>query len=137
VDEDIAVPLGKARACASGNAITLVSWSKQMQACAKPPAMRSPRKASRPTCSTCAACGRGTARRCSRRAAHRAAAGRARGGAGGRLRRRDRGQRRGTTGCRVARLGAPRIPVGYSPMLEAQSRIGVEAIAAAAKKLLD
>ena len=28
-------------------------------------------------------------------------------------------------GCRVRRLGAPRIPVGYSPVLEAQSRIGV------------
>jgi pyruvate dehydrogenase E1 component beta subunit len=40
------------------------------------------------------------------------------------------------TGCRVARLGAPRIPVGYSPVLEAQSRIGVEAVVAAARKLL-
>jgi pyruvate dehydrogenase E1 component beta subunit len=40
------------------------------------------------------------------------------------------------TGCRVARLGAPRIPVGYAPVLEAQSRVGAEAIAAAARKLL-
>ena len=40
------------------------------------------------------------------------------------------------TGCRVARLGAPRIPVGYSPVLEAQSRIGVPAIVAAAQRLL-
>jgi len=39
------------------------------------------------------------------------------------------------TGCRVARLGAPRIPVGYAPVLEAQSRVGVPAIVAAAKKL--
>ena len=39
------------------------------------------------------------------------------------------------TGCRVARLGAPRIPVGYAPVLEAQSRVGVDAIVAAAKKL--
>jgi pyruvate dehydrogenase E1 component beta subunit len=37
------------------------------------------------------------------------------------------------TGCRVRRLGAPRIPVGYAPVLEAQSRIGVEQIVAAAR----
>jgi pyruvate dehydrogenase E1 component beta subunit len=39
-------------------------------------------------------------------------------------------------GCRVRRLGAPRIPVGYSPVLEAQSRIGVDDIVAAAQGLL-
>jgi pyruvate dehydrogenase E1 component beta subunit len=32
------------------------------------------------------------------------------------------------TGCRVARLGAPRIPVGYAPVLEAQSRVSIEQI---------
>jgi len=36
----------------------------------------------------------------------------------------------------VARLGAPRIPVGYAPVLEAQSRVGAEAVVAAAKKLM-
>jgi len=40
------------------------------------------------------------------------------------------------TGCRVARLGAPRIPVGYAPVLEAQSRVGAGQIASAARKLL-
>ncbi|RYY48602.1 MAG: alpha-ketoacid dehydrogenase subunit beta, partial [Comamonadaceae bacterium] len=40
------------------------------------------------------------------------------------------------TGCRVARLGAPRIPVGYAAVLEAQSRVGAEPIAAAARKLV-
>ena len=40
------------------------------------------------------------------------------------------------TGCKVARLGAPRIPVGYAPVLEAQSRVGAEAIAHAARKLV-
>ncbi len=40
------------------------------------------------------------------------------------------------TGCRIARLGAPRIPVGYAQALEIESRVGVEAIAAAAIKLL-
>ena len=41
------------------------------------------------------------------------------------------------TGCRISRLGAPRIPVGYSPVLEAQSRISAEQIVDAARKLLD
>jgi pyruvate/2-oxoglutarate/acetoin dehydrogenase E1 component len=40
------------------------------------------------------------------------------------------------TGCRVARLGAPRIPVGYAPVLETQARIGVDAIVAAAQRML-
>lgn len=38
--------------------------------------------------------------------------------------------------CRVARIGAPRIPVGYAAPLEAESRIGAERIAAAARALL-
>ena len=37
------------------------------------------------------------------------------------------------TACKVRRLGAPRVPVGYSPVLEAQSRIDAEAVAAAAR----
>jgi pyruvate dehydrogenase E1 component beta subunit len=40
-------------------------------------------------------------------------------------------------GCRVRRLGAPRIPVGYAPVLEAQSRIGAADIVAAARAALD
>jgi len=38
--------------------------------------------------------------------------------------------------CRIARLGAPRIPVGYSAPLEAESRVGADRIAAAARRLL-
>ncbi len=41
------------------------------------------------------------------------------------------------TGCRVARLGAPRIPVGYAGVLEAESRLQPERIAAAARSLID
>lgn len=41
------------------------------------------------------------------------------------------------TGCRVRRLGAPRIPVGYAPVLEAQSRIGVDQIVAAVRRAVD
>ncbi len=40
------------------------------------------------------------------------------------------------TGCRVARLGAPRIPVGYAQVLENESRLSPEKIAAAALRLL-
>lgn len=39
-------------------------------------------------------------------------------------------------GIRVKRLGAPRIPVGYAPVLEAQSRVGVDAVAQAAQVLV-
>lgn len=38
-------------------------------------------------------------------------------------------------GTRVRRLGAPRIPVGYASVLEAQSRIAVPAVLAAARQL--
>jgi pyruvate dehydrogenase E1 component beta subunit len=41
-----------------------------------------------------------------------------------------------TVGCKVRRLGAPRIPVGYAPVLEAQSRVTAADIAAAARGLL-
>lgn len=40
------------------------------------------------------------------------------------------------TGCRISRVGAPRIPVGYAPTLEAVSRLRPEAIVHAAHELL-
>ena len=40
------------------------------------------------------------------------------------------------TGCRVRRLGAPRIPVGYAPTLEEAARVRPAAIVAAALELL-
>jgi len=39
------------------------------------------------------------------------------------------------TGCRIARLGAPRIPVGYAATLEAQARVSVDAVGRAARQL--
>lgn len=39
-------------------------------------------------------------------------------------------------GCKVKRLGAPRIPVGYAPVLEAQSRVAASDIAAAVRAML-
>lgn len=41
------------------------------------------------------------------------------------------------TGARVKRLGAPRIPVGYSPVLEAQSRISAQAVEQAALAMME
>jgi hypothetical protein len=38
-------------------------------------------------------------------------------------------------GCKVARLGAPRIPVGYAPVLEAQSRVAAGQVVDAARRL--
>jgi len=39
-------------------------------------------------------------------------------------------------GCKVRRLGAPRIPVGYAPVLEAQARVEVDAIVNAVRDFL-
>jgi pyruvate/2-oxoglutarate/acetoin dehydrogenase E1 component len=41
------------------------------------------------------------------------------------------------TGVRVARLGAPRIPVGYAVTLENEARIGAAAVAQAARDLVE
>jgi pyruvate dehydrogenase E1 component beta subunit len=40
-------------------------------------------------------------------------------------------------GCRVARWGAPRIPVGYAQVLENESRLTAPKIAQAALRLLE
>lgn len=136
VDEDIAVPLSKAARVREGNALTLVSWSKQMQACtAACDALAADGIAvdlidlrtlwpwDRETVlSSCARTGRLLVVHEAVQAA----------GFGAEI----AASAAEATGCRVARLGAPRIPVGYAPVLEAQSRVGTEAIVATAKKLL-
>ncbi|MCW5634684.1 MAG: alpha-ketoacid dehydrogenase subunit beta [Rubrivivax sp.] len=40
------------------------------------------------------------------------------------------------TGCRVARLGAPRVPVGYAAALEDEVRLGVQGVVRAATAIL-
>jgi pyruvate dehydrogenase E1 component beta subunit len=136
VDESIAVPLGKAARVREGNALTLVSWSRQMQACAAACDalaaegiavdlidLRTLWPWDRETVlSSCARTGRLLV-------AHEAVQA---AGFGAEI----AASAAEATGCRVARLGAPRIPVGYAPVLEAQSRVGMEAIVAAAKKLV-
>lgn len=136
VDDGMAVPLGKARRVRDGNMLTLVSWSRQVQACAA-------------ACDTLAAEGiavdlidlrtlwpwdRETVlASCARTrrllVVHEAVQV---AGFGAEI----AASAAEATGCRVARLGAPRIPVGYAPVLEAESRVGADSIAAAARKLL-
>jgi pyruvate dehydrogenase E1 component beta subunit len=136
VDEDVAVPLGRARRVREGNAITIVSWSKQVQACAAACEtlasegieadlidLRTLWPWDRET--VLASCAR-TQRLLVVHEAVQVA------GFGAEI----AASAAEATGCRIARLGAPRIPVGYAPVLEAQSRVGAESIAAAARKLL-
>ena len=135
VDEGLDVPLGKAAHRRRGDALTLVSWGRQVQACST-------------ACETLAAegievdlidlrtlwpwdreaviesCGR-TGRLLVVHEAVQAA------GFGAEI----AATAAEATGCRVARLGAPRIPVGYAPVLEAQSRVGPQRIASAARAL--
>lgn len=135
VDESVAVPLGKAARVREGNALTLVSWSRQMRACsAACDALAAEGIAvdlidlrtlwpwDRETVlSSCARTGRLLVVHEAVQAA----------GFGAEI----AASAAEATGCRVARLGAPRIPVGYAPVLEAQSRVGTEAVVAAAKRL--
>ncbi|GAA4357049.1 alpha-ketoacid dehydrogenase subunit beta [Variovorax defluvii] len=135
VDESLQLPLGRAATLRHGDALTLVSWSRQLQAC-------------HAACETLAAegiavelidlrtlwpwdretvlasCAR-TRRLLVVHEAVQAA------GFGAEI----AASAAEATGCRIARLGAPRIPVGYSPVLEAQSRVGAERIAEAARAL--
>ncbi len=137
VDDALDVPLGKAAVRRSGKDLTMVSWSRQMQPCAaacKQLAaehgievelidLRTIWPWDRQTVlDSCAKTGRllvvheavqvaGFGAEIAATAAE-------------------------TTGCRIKRLGAPRIPVGYAPVLEAQSRVGVEQIFAAARTMV-
>jgi len=133
VDEAIELPLGKAAVRRSGNALTLVSWSRQALLCEQ-------------ACATLAAEGidvelidlrtiwpwdrEQVLASCAKTGhllvVHEAVQV---AGFGAEI----AATAAEATGCRVRRLGAPRIPVGYAPVLEAQSRITAEAIAAAVR----
>lgn len=137
VDETVMVPLGQAARLREGNALTLVSWGRQVHACAEACDtladqgiavdlidLRTLWPWDRET--VLASCGR-TQRLLVAHEAVQAA------GFGAEI----AATAAEATGCRIARLGAPRIPVGYAAVLEAQSRIDAEAIAAAARRLVD
>ncbi|MEO8247923.1 MAG: transketolase C-terminal domain-containing protein [Burkholderiales bacterium] len=136
VDETLEVPLGKAALRRSGKDLTIVSWSRQVQICAQACEQLAAQGIEaelidlrtiwpwdrQAVLDSCAKTGRllvvheavqvaGFGAEVAATAAE-------------------------ATGCRIKRLGAPRIPVGYSPVLEAQSRVGVGAIVSAALGLL-
>lgn len=135
VDEAQAVALGTARVVRRGDAVTMVSWSRQVQACAE-------------ACEQLAAGGiecelldlrsiwpwdrDAVLESCARTGrllvVHEAVQA---AGFGAEI----AATAAEATGCRVMRLGAPRIPVGYAPVLEAQSRVTARDIVAAARSL--
>jgi pyruvate dehydrogenase E1 component beta subunit len=136
VDESQTVELGRAHTLRHGRHLTLVSWSKQVQACAE-------------ACAQLAQDGievelidlrtiwpwdrEAVLKSCARTGhllvVHEAVQA---AGFGAEI----AATAAEATGCRVRRLGAPRIPVGYAPVLEAQSRIGAADIVGAARALL-
>jgi pyruvate dehydrogenase E1 component beta subunit len=136
VDPSVAAQLGEARVVRPGRDLTIVSWSKQVQACeqacdelaqqgiaAELIDLRSIWPWDRAT--VLGSCAR-TRKLLVVHEAVQAA------GFGAEI----AATVAETVGCKVRRLGAPRIPVGYAPVLEAQSRIGAADIAAAARGLL-
>lgn len=136
VDVSHTAPLGHANILRKGNNLTLVSWSKQVQACAT-------------ACEQLGAEGievelidlrtiwpwdRDTVlKSCAKTkkllVVHEAVQA---GGFGAEI----AASAAEATGCRIQRLGAARIPVGYAPILEAQSRITAQDVSAAVRTLL-
>ncbi len=136
VDETLPATLGRANILRAGTQLTLVSWSKQLQACSAACEtlamdgisvelidLRSIWPWDRDTVlGSCAKTGKLLVVHEAVQAA----------GFGAEI----AASAAEATGCQVRRLGAPRIPVGYSPVLEAQSRITPEAIVAAVRAML-
>jgi pyruvate/2-oxoglutarate/acetoin dehydrogenase E1 component len=136
VDETRQIPLGQAAIRRSGSALTLVSWSRQAGVCEQ-------------ACDALASEGidvelidlrsiwpwdreqvlTSCARTRKLLVVHEAVQA---GGFGAEI----AATAAEATGCSVRRLGAPRIPVGYSPVLEAQSRISADAVAAVVRAML-
>ena len=136
VDEALQLPLGKAAIRRTGSALTMVSWSRQVLACAQACEALASEGIDvelidlrtiwpwdrEQVLSSCAKTGKLLV-------VHEAVQA---GGFGAEI----AATAAEATGCRIRRLGAPRIPVGYAPVLEAQSRISPDAIVAAAKAFL-
>ncbi|MCW5644455.1 MAG: transketolase C-terminal domain-containing protein [Burkholderiaceae bacterium] len=136
VDENQEVVLGQARTVRAGEHLTMVSWSRQLHLCAQACEQLAAQGVSvelidlrsiwpwdRDTVlQSCARTGRLMVVHEAIQAA----------GFGAEIAATAAEQ----TGCKVRRLGAPRIPVGYAPVLEAQSRIEPDAIVAAARAFL-
>ena len=136
VDDSLQIPLGRAATLRSGQDLTLVSWGRQVHVCAQ-------------ACTQLAALGiqvelidlrtiwpwdrEAVLQSCARTGrllvAHEAIQA---AGFGAEIVATVAEQ----LPCKVKRLGAPRIPVGYAPVLEAQARVSVEATVQAAQQLM-
>jgi pyruvate dehydrogenase E1 component beta subunit len=136
VDEGVQVPLGKAAVLRPGDHLTMVSWSRQVQVC-------------HAACEQLAALGiqvelidlrtlwpwdRETVLKSAAKTGHLLVVHEAIQAAG--FGAEIAATVAETLGVRVKRLGAPRIPVGYAPVLEAVARVSVEQIVAAAQDSL-
>ncbi len=136
VDTSVQVPLGKAARLREGQHLTLVSWSRQVQVCRQACEMLAKEGIEvdlidlrtlwpwdrQTVLESCARTGRLLV-------AHEA------------IQVAGFGAEIAATvaeelGIPVRRLGAPRIPVGYAPVLEAQARVSVDATVQAARRLL-
>ena len=136
VDTTLTVPLGRARTVRAGGHLTMVSWSRQVQVCEAACYALSAQGIEVDLIdlrtlwpwdrdAVLSSCGR-TGHLLVVHEAVQAA------GFGAEV----AATAAEATGCKVRRLGAPRIPVGYAPVLEAQSRIGVDDITAAVRSFL-
>ncbi len=129
------VPLGQARVAREGGDVTIVSWSRQMQACEQAAEQLAAQGVQAELIdlrtiwpwdkATVLASVAKTGRLLVVHEAIRVA------GFGAEIAATVAEQ----TGAKVARLGAPRIPVGYAPTLEAEARVSADHIVDAALKL--
>ena len=136
VDESVQVPLGKAAVLHPGDQLTMVSWSRQVQVC-------------QTACDQLAALGvqvelidlrtlwpwdRETVLNSAAKTGHLLVVHEAIQAAG--FGAEIAATVAETLGVRVKRLGAPRIPVGYAPVLEAVARVSAKQIVVAAQDCL-
>ena len=135
VDDSRPAALGRAATWRSGKDLTIVSWSRQLQACAEACARlaREGVEAELIDLRTIWPWDRDTVLASCARTGHLLVVHEAVqvAGFGAEI----AATAAEAVGCKVKRLGAPRIPVGYAPVLEAQSRIVAADIVAAAKAL--
>lgn len=131
-----AVPLGQARVVRDGTDVTLVSWSRQLQACEQAAEQLAAQgvQAELIDLRTIWPWDKATVLASVARTGHLLVVHEAIQVAG------FGAEIAATvaehTDAKVARLGAPRIPVGYAPTLEAEARVGAGQIVAAVQKLL-
>jgi len=130
------VPLGAARVLREGADLTLVSWSKAVPTCVAAADALAAEGVSAEVIDlrTLWPWDRGTVLDSARRTGHLLVVHEAVqvGGFGAEI----AAAAAEATGCRIRRLGAPRIPVGYARPLEDESRVTAAAIAAAARALV-